>query len=47
MMRIADRWNDPAILADVVAQKYTSGQANQIHQYLLNRKNWFVQYPLE
>ena len=47
MMRVADRWNDPAILADLVAQKYTAGQANQIHQYLLNRKNWFVQYPLE
>lgn len=47
MMRIADRWNDPTILADVVAQKYNAGQANQIHQYLLDRKNWFVQYPLE
>jgi len=45
-MRIADRWNDPTILADIVAQKYPVGQTNQIRQYLLDRNHWFVQYPL-
>ncbi|MDR6736473.1 RagB/SusD family nutrient uptake outer membrane protein [Sphingobacterium sp. 2149] len=46
MMRIADRWNDPTILAEIVAQKYPVGQTNQIRQYLLDRNHWFVQYPL-
>lgn len=46
LMRIAKRWNDPAILANVVAAKYSDGQKQQVLQYLLNEQNWPVKYSL-
>ena len=46
LMRIAKRWNDPAILADIVSAKYPEGQKQQIREYLMQEQNWFVKYPL-
>lgn len=47
LIRIAKRWNDPSILADVVAAKYPAGQREQVRQYLMNEQNWFVKYELQ
>ncbi|WP_437921058.1 RagB/SusD family nutrient uptake outer membrane protein [Sphingobacterium sp. LRF_L2] len=47
MMRIAKRWNDPAILADIVAAKYPEGQRSQMQQYLMTGANWYVKYNLQ
>ena len=47
LMRIARRWNDPAILADVVAAKYPAGQQEQVHTRLMMPENWHVNYPLQ
>ncbi|MCC2598975.1 RagB/SusD family nutrient uptake outer membrane protein [Sphingobacterium sp. FBM7-1] len=46
LMRIAKRWNDPSILADIVSAKYPDGQKQQVRGHLMNEQNWFVQYPL-
>lgn len=46
LMRIAKRWNDPSILADIVSAKYPEGQKQQVRGHLMNEQNWFVQYPL-
>ncbi len=47
LIRIAKRWNDPTILANVVANKYNDGQKQQVLQHLLNEQNWFVKYNLK
>lgn len=47
LMRIAKRWNDPAILADIVSAKYPDGQKQQVRGHLMNEQNWFVKYPLK
>ena len=46
LMRIAKRWNDPSILADIVSAKYPDGQKQQIRGHLMDEQNWFVKYPL-
>lgn len=46
LMRIAKRWNDPSILADIVSAKYPDGQKQQVRGHLMNEQNWFVKYPL-
>jgi hypothetical protein len=46
MVRIAKRWNDNTILADVVSKKYT-GREGEIHNYLMTENNWFINYPLD
>ena len=40
LVRVADRRNNPAYLAELVSSKYTN--ANEMKQYLMDRKNWFV-----
>ncbi|WP_245893750.1 RagB/SusD family nutrient uptake outer membrane protein [Sphingobacterium gobiense] len=47
LVRFAKRWNDPAILADVVASKYPEGQKQQVREHMMNEQNWFVKYPLD
>ena len=46
LMRIASRWNDPSILADVVAAKYPDGQQEAVRTRLMSPENWYVNYPL-
>ena len=46
LMRIAKRWNDPSILADIVSAKYPDGQKQQVRGHLMDEQNWFVKYPL-
>lgn len=46
LMRIAKRWNDPAILADIVSAKYPDGQKQQVRGHLMDEQNWYVKYPL-
>jgi hypothetical protein len=44
LMRVADRRNDPAVLADRVAQR--AGTSNDaLRQRLLSRSNWFLPLP--
>lgn len=42
LMRVAKRKNDPAYLADRVAAKFSGEKAEQIHQHLMDEKNWYV-----
>lgn len=45
MMRIAKRWQDPALLADRVAEKYADKEG--MRALLMNPENWYVKYSLE
>ena len=47
MIRIAKRWNDPAILADRVSAKYTGGMQQTIKTLLMDPQNWFVSYNIQ
>lgn len=42
LMRVANRRNDPAFLADKVSAKFPSGQREAIRQLLMNKKNWYI-----
>lgn len=46
LMRIAERWNDASILADIVSAKYPDGQREQVKQHLMDPENWYVKSPL-
>ncbi|EFK59062.1 RagB/SusD family nutrient uptake outer membrane protein [Sphingobacterium spiritivorum] len=46
MIRIASRWNDPAMLANRVSEKYTGAYQQTFKQHLMNPVNWYVNYPL-
>ncbi|WP_160066830.1 RagB/SusD family protein [Sphingobacterium bovisgrunnientis] len=46
MIRIAKRWNDNSILADVVSKKYGSRE-QEIRNRLMIPENWFITYPLD
>ncbi|SFC53995.1 hypothetical protein SAMN05421747_1147 [Parapedobacter composti] len=46
MIRMAKRWNDPAILADRVSAKYEAGMRETVRTRMMNPQNWFVHYPL-
>src|SRR5690606_3821974 len=46
MIRIAKRWNDPTILADIVSEKYDVGVKQEIRERLLLPQNWFVKHNL-
>ena len=45
MMRIAKRWQDNTILADIVSKKY-GAREEEIRSYLMDENNWFIKYPL-
>ena len=44
LMRIANRRDDPAYLADRVAAKFSGAKAEQIHQFLMNKENWYIPF---
>jgi len=44
LIRIAEKWNDPAFLAEKVAAKYPAGQRDQIKALLMNKENWYLPY---
>ncbi|MBE8722261.1 RagB/SusD family nutrient uptake outer membrane protein [Sphingobacterium pedocola] len=46
MVRIAKRWQDNSIVADIVSKKY-SGREEEIRNYLMTESNWFINYPLD
>lgn len=43
-MRVAQRRKNPAFLASKVAAKYPAGKREQIYNYLLEEKNWYIPY---
>ncbi len=45
-IRMAKRWNDPAIVADRVSAKYPEGERESIRAHLMNPGNWFINYNL-
>ncbi|TJZ61132.1 RagB/SusD family protein [Sphingobacterium olei] len=45
MVRIAKRWQDNSIVADIVSKKY-GGREEEIRSYLMDENNWFIKYPL-
>lgn len=47
MIRMAKRWNDPAIVADRVSAKYPEGQREAIRSKLMNPENWFIKFDLQ
>ena len=44
LIRVAKRRNDPSVLASRVAEKYPSGQRQEIYNLLLNEENWYIKY---
>ena len=44
LIRIAERWDDPAYLADKVASKYPPPQREQIRALLMNKENWYLPF---
>jgi starch-binding outer membrane protein, SusD/RagB family len=47
LVRMARRWNDPAILADRVSAKYPEGTRSEMHAKLMNPDNWFISFDLD
>jgi starch-binding outer membrane protein, SusD/RagB family len=47
MERIAQRYNDPNIIADRVSAKYSASQKQRIHDLLLNQQDWYVHFNLK
>jgi starch-binding outer membrane protein, SusD/RagB family len=46
LVRIAEALNDPAVLADRVARKYTDpAKAAAIRQKLMDPENWYLKFP--
>ncbi|MCA5003869.1 RagB/SusD family nutrient uptake outer membrane protein [Sphingobacterium bovistauri] len=46
MMRIAKRWSDNSIVADIVSKKY-GAREQEIKNRLMNADNWYIAYPLD
>lgn len=44
LMRMAKRLNDPAFLADRVAEKFTGAQKENIRALLMHEDNWYINY---
>ena len=44
LIRIAERWDDPAYLADKVASKYPTHRHDEIKTLLMNKENWYLPY---
>jgi starch-binding outer membrane protein, SusD/RagB family len=44
LMRVAERTNDPAYLADKIAAKFEGADAERIRSLLLDKKNWYVNF---
>jgi hypothetical protein len=44
LMRVAKRRNDPSFLAKHVSEKFPEERREQMYNYLLNEKNWYINY---
>lgn len=44
LMRVAKRRNDPAFLAEKVADKYPASMKTTIYNHLMNEQNWYINY---
>jgi len=44
LIRISERWDDPAFLADKVSSKYPSGRQEEVRALLMNKDNWYIPY---
>jgi hypothetical protein len=44
LMRVAKRRNDPSFLAARVSEKFPEERREQMYNYLLNEKNWYIKY---
>jgi hypothetical protein len=44
LMRVAKRRDDPAYLADKVAEKFRGPKREVIRQKLMNPENWYIDY---
>jgi hypothetical protein len=44
LMRVAQRRNDPSILAKRVSEKFPAGQREEMYNLLLDEKNWYINY---
>lgn len=44
LIRIAKRRNDPAYLADKVANKFSGAKKEEIRELLMNEQNWYVPF---
>jgi hypothetical protein len=40
MVRMAEKWNDPAIVADRVCPKYPAGEQKRIQNIIMNKGYW-------
>ncbi len=46
MIRAAERFNDPSIVADRISAKYPDGKKEEIRQKLMDKSNWYINYNL-
>lgn len=46
MIRMAKRWNKPAIVAEKVSAKYPEGKKEEIYDLLMIPENWYIKYDL-
>lgn len=44
LIRMAERWNDPSILAEKIAVKFPAAKRNEILNLLLDHNNWYIPY---
>ena len=44
LMRVADRTNNPAYLADKIAAKFEGPEAERIRNLLMDQNNWYVRF---
>jgi len=44
LMRVAQRRNDPSFLAKRVSEKFPVERRKEMYNYLLNEKNWYINY---
>ena len=44
LVRVSQRRNDPSFLAKRVSEKFPEGRRKEMYNYLLNEKNWYINY---
>ena len=44
LMRVAQRRNDPSVLAKRISEKFPAGQREEMYNLLLDEKNWYINY---
>ncbi len=44
LIRVAERRNDPSFLASRVSEKFPAARRQEMYNFLMNKKNWYINY---